>query len=154
MDLAESMYNNVIGTYHSLSTKFFQAAWQGTVCDGQYQAKGFHEKLKKLLNQDTTLFSAIIWDPPHLIHLAFEDVFKGKIGLSKEFMSRLISRSSKTHQIFQRGKMLPQAKQQSSSNDDGEKLPLTSRACGTIFATSQIHEFNKKPLEEGAQNVK
>ena len=46
VELAESMYYNVTATYHSLSTEFFQAAWQGTVCDGQYQAKGFHEKLK------------------------------------------------------------------------------------------------------------
>lgn len=143
IELAENMYYNITGTYHSLDAEVFQAAWQGTVCDGQYQAKGFHEKLKELLNQDTTSFNAIIWDPPHLIHLAFEDVFKGKIGHSKEFMSLLISRSSKIHQIFQRGKMLAQAKQQSASNDDGEKLLLTSRACATRFATSQIHEFNK-----------
>ena len=76
----------------ALNADCFQAAWQGTVCDGQYQAKGFHEKLKELLNQDTTGFNAITWDPPHLIRLAFEDVFKGNIGHSKEFMSLLIEK--------------------------------------------------------------
>ena len=121
---------NIIGT-----------SWQGTVLDGQYQPKGFANKLWDLLKKSQCMFTDVIWDPPHWVNLAAEDVLEGKIGQSKEFLERLITRSATVHQIFRRGKNLAQAKAKAQTMNC--KLQLTSRTCATRFATSQIHEFRK-----------
>ena len=83
----------------------------------------------------------MIWDPPHWVNLAAEDVLEGKIGQSKEFLKRLIARCASIHQIFQREKNLAQAKNKAGTMNC--KLQLTSRTCAMRFATSQIHEFQK-----------
>ena len=116
----------------------------GTACDGPYQAKLFGLTLQELLDQThyDPVFFSVLWDAPHFVDLAFSDVFEGKIGSSKDFIQRLVKRSSIVHQIFQRGKMLKRAMEMETS-DDELVLKLTSRGCSTRFITSQYVEFKK-----------
>lgn len=139
-ELAESMFTTITTAYPGL-INIIGTSWQGTVLDGQYQPKGFANKLWDLLEKSQCTFTDVIWDPPHWVNLAAEDVLEGKIGHSKEFLKRLITRSATIHQIFQRGKNLAQAKTQAETMNC--QLQLTSRTCATRFATSQIHEFRK-----------
>ena len=88
--LAETMYDTIKKAYPRLAEKLGNS-WQGSVLDGQYQAKGFAEKLNSLLKKPESEFVDVVWDPPHWTNLAIEDVFEGKVGKSKEFMKRLIS---------------------------------------------------------------
>ena len=84
-ELAETMFDMITTAYPNLADTL------GNVLDGQYQAKGFAEKLKSLLKKPVSEFVDVVWDPPHWTNLAIEDVTEGKVGESKEFMSRLIS---------------------------------------------------------------
>ena len=138
-ELAYKVYSVIKDTFH-LSEGQMSSAWQGTCCDGQYQAKEFKNELNLLLQHDTT-FNDVIWDPPHLIDLAIKDVFQGRVGNSKAFIGRLVSRSSIYHKIFSQGKMFAQAKVQAEVDDT--KILVTSRTCSTRFATSQYQEFLK-----------
>lgn len=88
-ELADSMFQAITTAYPKLAGKL-EHSWQGSVLDGQYQAKGFAEKLKDLLKKPTSEFFSVVWDPPHWVNLAIEDVIDGKIGISKEFLKRLI----------------------------------------------------------------
>lgn len=84
------MYDTIKKVYPRLAETLGNS-WQGSVLDGQYQAKGFAEKLNSLLTKPVSEFVDVVWDPPHWTNLAMEDVFEGKVGESKEFMKRLIS---------------------------------------------------------------
>ena len=77
------MFQAVTTAYPKLAGKVGNS-WQGNVLDGQYQAKGFSKKLKDVLKRPTSDFFSVIWDPPHLVNLAIEDVIDGKIGVSKD----------------------------------------------------------------------
>ncbi|MCP4801188.1 MAG: hypothetical protein GY893_14695 [bacterium] len=138
-ELAARIHSDIKETYQ-VDDELLCQSWQGTSCDGQYQAKDFGKELQRLLQQ-TGSFSCVIWDPPHLVDLALKDVFKGSFGESDNFMKRLISRSAVFHHLFGRGKMFVQAKVQAAA--DETKLLVTSRTCSTRFATSQYYEFVK-----------
>ena len=90
-ELADAMFQALKAAYPKLADKL-QTSWQGSVLDGQYQAKGFMEKLKVLLQKPASEFFDIVWDPPHWVNLAIEDVMDGKIGNSKGFLKRLIGK--------------------------------------------------------------
>ncbi len=90
--LAKAVYNVFKETYH-LDDKYLAAAWQGTVCDGQYQAKDYGTGLNRLLDRKGT-FAKIIWDPLHLLDVAIKEVIDGKRGSYKAFIKRLIDRAS------------------------------------------------------------
>jgi hypothetical protein len=140
-ELAETMFTTITTAYPGLHD-IIGTSWRGTVLNGQYQPKGFAKKLWDLLEKSQGLFTDVIWDPPHWVNLCVEDVLEGKIGQSKEFLKRLIARTTTIHQIFQRGKNLDQAKSKAETMNNS-KLQLTSRSCATRFSTSQIHEFKK-----------
>ena len=148
-ELAQMLHSSICKAYATMDADILKAVWQGTVCDGQYKVRGFQNKLKDLLGQeeDNSSFNEVIWDPPHLVLKACEDVLKGKKGTSESFMDRLITRTMTIHKIFQRGKMLAQARrqQQVMAEEQGEnnRLLLTRRACTTRFITSQYAEFMK-----------
>ena len=93
-ELAETMFDTIKKAYPGLADTLGNS-WQGSVLDGQYQAKGFAKKLMSLLKKTDSEFVDVVWDPPHWTNLAIEDVFEGKIGESKEFMKRLIGIISK-----------------------------------------------------------
>ena len=93
-ELAETMFDTIKMAYPGL-TDILGNSWQGSVLDGQYQAKGFAKKLMSLLKKTDSEFVDVVWDPPHWTNLAIKDVFEGKIGESKEFMKRLIGIISK-----------------------------------------------------------
>ena len=134
------MYDTISSTY-SIGDDTLAQSWQGTVCDGQYQAGMFEEKLNGLRKKNDPVFDRVIWDPPHSVNLAAEDVLSGR---SSEFFARLVSRSSRIHQMFNRGKMLALAIAKSQAvQSQCKRLLVTSRACSTRFFTSQYHEFEK-----------
>ena len=117
----------------------------GTVCDGAYAtAQEFKKTLSAMLNHEQydPSFSSVLWDALHFIDLVFSDVFDGKVGASKEFVSQLIQRTSVVHRMFQQGKMLKHAMSMGKTQDK-LVLRLTSRACSTRFSTSQYMEFQK-----------
>lgn len=136
--LADNVYETITSTY-SIGEDAIAQSWQGTVCDGQYQAVMFEERLNELRKKNDPVFDRVIWDPPHSVNLAAEDVLSGK---SSEFFSRLVSRGSRIHQMFNRGKMLALAKNQ-AVQFQRQRLLVTSRTCSTRFFTSQYHEFEK-----------
>lgn len=138
-ELAARVHSDVKEMYQ-LDDELLCQSWQGTSCDGQYQAKDFGKELRRLLQQAGP-FSCVVWDPPHLEDLALKDVFKGSFGESGNFMKRLISRSAVFHHLFGRGRMFFQAKLQAAA--DETKLLVSSRTCSTRFATSQYYEFVK-----------
>ena len=88
-ELADSMFQTITAAYPKLAGKL-ETSWQGCVLDGQYQAKGFAEKLKQLLKKPRSEFFCVVWDPPHWVNLAIDDVIVGKIDVSKQFLKRLI----------------------------------------------------------------
>ena len=139
--LADNVYDTINSTY-SIGDDALAQSWQGTVCDGQYQANMFGKKLNELLKKKDPVFDGVIWDPPHSVHLAADDLLSGKSGNSSEFFSRLVSRSSRIHQIFNCGKMFALAKSQAVQSKC-KRLLVTSRTCSTRFFTSQYHEFEK-----------
>ena len=144
VELAQSLFDDIQETYLSVEESTMKGAWMGTTCDGPYQAENFGVTLNRLLRheQDDSTFSAVLWDAPHFLDLAFSDVFDGKVGNSKELIQRLVERSSMIHKIFQRGKLLSSAKE-IATTDDTLTLRLTSRTCSTRFAPSQYVEFKK-----------
>ena len=89
-ELANSMFQTIATAYPKL-VEILETSWQGCVLDGQYQAKGFAEKLTQLLKKPRSEFFSVIWDPPHWVNLAIDDVIVGKTGVSKKFLKRLIS---------------------------------------------------------------
>lgn len=89
-ELAETMFETIKKAYPRL-VETLGNSWQGSVLDGQYQAKGFGKKLMALLKKEDSEFVDVVWDPPHWTNLAIEDVFDGKVGGSKDFIKRLIS---------------------------------------------------------------
>ncbi len=117
----------------------YYCQWQGTLCDGQHQAKDFSEQLNILLGHASDQFHKVVWDPTHLSDLAVNDVFKGAVGESSDFMECLVSRSAIFHQIFSRGKMFMQEKMQADVNVS--KMLVTSRTCPTRFSSLQYNEF-------------
>ena len=143
-ELAKAVYKDIRGSYSSVDESIVRSSWMGTACDGPYQAKLFGLTLQELLDQThyDPVFFSVLWDAPHFVDLVFSDVFEGKIGSSKDFIQRLVKRSSIVYQIFQRGKMLKWAMEMETS-DDELVLKLTSRACSTRFTTSQYVEFKK-----------
>ena len=54
-ELADAMFQALKAAYPKLADKL-QTSWQGSVLHGQYQAKGFMEKLKVLLQKPTSEF--------------------------------------------------------------------------------------------------
>ena len=115
------------------------------VCNGAYATTAqFNKTLSTILNHkkyDPSLFS-VLWDAPHFIDVVFSNVFEGKIGSSKAFVSLLVQRTRVIHHIFRRGKMLKHAMSMGKTQDEFV-LRLTSRACSTRFSTSQYMEFRK-----------
>ena len=83
-ELAQTMFTTITTAYPGL-VNIIGSSWQGTVLDGQYQPKGFANKLWDLLGKSRSTFTDVLWDPPHWVHLAVEDVLEGKSGQSKEF---------------------------------------------------------------------
>ena len=142
-ELAESLHKEIRSAYPGIPIPTINESWMGTVCDGQYQAAGFQSTLAALCEQkDAGTFFSVLWDPPHFLDLAIKSVFDGKTGSSKEFVQRLIERSSVIHRLFQRGKMLSHAKEM-AKKDEELVLRLTSRTCSTRFSASQYVEFRK-----------
>lgn len=142
-ELATNLYKELENAYSSISKEMMNGSYQGTVCNGAYQAAEFEATLRELCEQeDSGDFFVVLWDPPHCIDLALKDVFEGKKGVSKEFFDRLVQRSSIIHRLFQRGKMLSHAVE-IAKNDDDLLLRLTSRSCATQFSASQYTEFRK-----------
>ena len=96
---------------------------QGIVADGQYQSAGFRDELKRLLPFDfdvdpvLSTFFSILWDPGHFSDLAFTDVREGKIGNSKEFISRIIKRTNVFGAAFRSGKHLSELQMVAKSLD-------------------------------------
>ena len=86
--LADNVYVTITSTYGSIGEGTVAQSWQGTVCDGQYQAAMFEERLNALRGKSDPVFDRVIWDPPHSVNLAAEDVLSGR---SSEFFSRLVS---------------------------------------------------------------
>ena len=90
-ELAEGLYGEIQSAYPSFSKYLINGLYQGTVCDGAYQASEFESTLKDLCNQKMTgEFFAVLWDPPHYVDIALKDVFEGKHGFSKEFFGRVV----------------------------------------------------------------
>ena len=101
-ELAEGLYGKIQNAYPSLSKDLINGSYQGTVCDGAYQASELESTLKDLCNQKMTgEFFTVLWDPPRYVDIALKDVFEGKHGFSKEFFGQVVKRSSIIHQIFQ-----------------------------------------------------
>ncbi len=88
-ELANSMFQTIATAYPKL-VGILETSWQGCVLDGQYQAKGFAEKLTELLKKPKSEFFSVIWDAPHWVNLAIDDVIVGKTGVSQKFLKRLI----------------------------------------------------------------
>ena len=88
-ELANSMFQTIATAYPKL-VGILETSWQGCVLDGQYQAKGFAEKLTELLKKPKSEFFSVIWDAPHWVNLAIDDVIVGKTGVSQKFRKRLI----------------------------------------------------------------
>ena len=117
-----------------------KSSWQGTACDGQYQAKEFGDTLHEVLNVDIDPeFSAVIWDPSHWINLAILDIRGDKIGSSSAFLKRLINRSKNIHAMFGRGKMLSSAI--AIAQEKHIRLKMTQGNCTTRFWSSQYQQF-------------
>lgn len=65
-ELARQVVNTIKDAYGEAENFNLKAAWQGTSCDGQYQAIEFQNTLHKELDvQMDPVFSEIIWDPSH-----------------------------------------------------------------------------------------
>ena len=66
-ELAKQIINTITEAFGPSCPDFnLKSSWQGTACDGQYQARDFGEMLHQLLNvQIDSEFSAVIWDPSH-----------------------------------------------------------------------------------------
>lgn len=73
-----------------------RSSWQGTSCDGQYQAKELGETHHKEVNVKVDPeFSVVIWDPSHWLNLAILDLRDDKIGQSGNFLRNVVNRSKK-----------------------------------------------------------
>ena len=66
--------------------------WQGTSCDGPYQAKDFEKSLNLALTRTDDTFDVVMWDPPHWVDLAMKDVKDGKICEDASHTSTELSR--------------------------------------------------------------
>ena len=85
-ELATNLYKELENAYSSISKEMMNGSYQGTVCNGAYQAAEFEATLRELCEQeDSGDFFVVLWDPPHCIDLALKDVFEGKKGVSKEY---------------------------------------------------------------------
>ena len=99
-ELATTIYQNVKDAYPTIQDSSLHGAWMGTVCDGAYAtASKFKSMLSTILNHEKydPRFFSVLWDSPHFIDLAFSDIFEGKIGASKEFVSQLVQRTCAVH---------------------------------------------------------
>ena len=95
-EIATTIYQNVKNAYPTIQDSLLKGAWMGTVCDGAYAtAAQFKKTLSTILNHEFFSFVefSVLWDAPHFIDLAFSDVFEGKIGSSKAFVSLLVQRT-------------------------------------------------------------
>eukprot|EP00112_Aurelia_sp_Birch-Aquarium-sp1_P015932 Seg357.2 transcript_id=Seg357.2/GoldUCD/mRNA.D3Y31 product="hypothetical protein" protein_id=Seg357.2/GoldUCD/D3Y31 len=114
--------------------------WQGTACDGQYQATEFGKTLFKELGvKADPMFSEVIWDPSHWLNLAILDIRDDKVGSSGSFLKAAINRSKNVHAMFQRGKMLSSAV--AIAQSQGVKLRMLQGNCATRFWSSQYQQF-------------
>ena len=138
--LAQQIVANIKQAFGSTPEFSLKASWQGTVCDGQYQAKEFkatmHSEIGVSVDKE---FSEVIWDPSHWLNLAITDVRDDKIGSSSTFMKRVVNRAKNIHSMFQRGKMLSCAT--SIAQSKGLKLRMTQGNCATRFWSSQYRQF-------------
>ncbi|CAB3991037.1 Hypothetical predicted protein [Paramuricea clavata] len=107
-----------------------KTSWQGTCCDGQYQAQEFRETLHNELN---------VPDLSHWINLAILDIRDEKCGSSSLYLKCIVTRAKNIHTMFQRGKMLSSAIALSKQND--LELRMTKGSCITRFWSSQFQEF-------------
>ena len=139
--LAKQVVKTIKEAYGDSESFHLEAIWQGTCCDGQYQADGFKTTMYQELGVpiDPT-FSVVVWDQSHWINLAILDVKDGKVGSSSDFLSSLAKRSKNIHSIFQRGKMLSSAI--ALANSEKLNLKMTRGNCATRFWSSQFMEFN------------
>lgn len=140
-ELANQIIDTITKAFGSDCPDFnLKSSWQGTACDGQYQARPFGETLHQVLNVEIDPeFSAVIWDPSHWINLAILDIRDGKLGSSSKFLGKLVSRSKNIHTMFRRGKMLSSAIAIAQSKN--VKLKLTQGNCATRFWSSQYQQF-------------
>ena len=113
------VYTNIKDTFN-LDERLLTQSWQGTCCNGQYQAKELVNQLNHLLIHGNVL-NEVVWDPPHLV---LKDVFDGKCGNSKDFLMCLMERSSIFNQICGLGKKFVQAKMQSNVHHSICNFPL------------------------------
>lgn len=138
--LARQIIKTINEAYEDCENFPLKSSWQGTCCDGQYQAHDFKETLHNELNVPVDpVFSEIVWDPSHWMNLAILDIRDGKCGTSSTFLKRIVTRAKNIHTMFQRGKMLSSAIALSEEKD--LKLRMTKGSCTTRFWSSQFQEF-------------
>ncbi len=138
--LARQVIKTIKDAYGEADEFNLKAAWQGTSCNGQYQANEFLNTLHRDLDVPMDpVFSEIIWDPSHWINLGTLDVKEDKFGSSGNFLNRLVSRSKNIHSMFNRGKMLSSVVALARSKK--LKLKMTRGNCAIRFWASQYHEF-------------
>ena len=139
-ELAKQVISSIKKAFGSNMEFELRSSWQGTSCDGQYQATEFGATLHKELNvKADPEFSAVIWDPSHWLNLAILDIRDDKIGQSGNFLRNFVNRSKNIHAMFNRGKMLCSAIAIAQSK--GVKLKMTQRNCATRFWSSQYRQF-------------
>jgi hypothetical protein len=139
-ELAKQVISSIKNAFAGNMEFELRSSWQGTSCDGQYQAKEFGETLHKELNVKVDPeFSVVIWDPSHWLNLAILDLRDDKIGQSGNFLRNVVNRSKNIHAMFNRGKMLSSAIAIAQSK--GVKLKMTQGNCATRFWSSQYHQF-------------
>ena len=89
-ELAKQVISSIKKAFGGNMEFELRSSWQGTSCDGQYQATEFGATLHKELNvKADPEFSAVIWDPSHWLNLAILDIRDDKIGQSGNFYEML-----------------------------------------------------------------
>ena len=138
-ELAKQVISSIKKTFGSNMEFELRSSWQGTSCDGQYQATEFGATLHKELNvRADPEFSAVIWNPSHWLNLGILDIRDDKIGQSSNFL-RNVNRSKNIHAMFNRGKMLCSAIAIAQSK--GGKFKMTQGNCTTRFWSLQYRQF-------------
>jgi hypothetical protein len=94
--LAKQIIKTINKAYEDSDSFSLKTSWQGTCCDGQYQAQEFRETLHNELNVPVhPVFSAIVWDQSHWINLAILDICDEKCGSSSLYLKRIVTRAKK-----------------------------------------------------------
>lgn len=139
-ELANSMVNEIMSLYGGDKSKGIVAgSWQGTTCDGQYQAAQFTSTINDRLERNVSVFHGVHWDDAHRFDLAMGDVKKGTVGQSKDFFANVVNFGKRFHKKFARGKMHASAKVLAKLNKTNFRV--TTGTCATRFCTSQFREF-------------